>query len=106
MKLTFFLTAALLPLGLVAAPVGEESTNIVAREPVDASANEPAGGIFKRNEKMCQIVGASVVNCRAGPGTGYRVVTTVKRGEAGIFDCVKSGEWYDKFAPLQAFRES
>ncbi len=41
---------------------------------------------------MCQTVGASVVNCRAGPGTNYKVVLTVEKGTLGFFDSVKSGE--------------
>jgi uncharacterized protein YgiM (DUF1202 family) len=92
MKLNSLLTAALLPIGLMAAPIAEEAADVVAREPVDVSANEPAGSLIDRSSTMCKIVGASVVNCRSGPGTGYRVVTTLKRGEYGVFSCVKSGQ--------------
>jgi uncharacterized protein YgiM (DUF1202 family) len=92
MKLTSLLTVALLPTGLMAAPVAEESADLVSRESVDVSVNESAGDIFKRGDKFCTIVGASRVNCRSGPGTNYRVVTTFDKGLQPIFRCVKSGE--------------
>jgi hypothetical protein len=92
MKLNSLLTAALLPIGLMAAPITEEAADVVAREPVDVSPNEPAGALIDRNTTMCKIVGASAVNCRSGPGTGYRVVATFERGLYPIFSCVKSGQ--------------
>ncbi len=78
MKLTSLLTAALVPLALMAAPVIEETADVVARDMNDV-------------KQVCAIVGASVVNCRAGPGTNYRVVGTFKKGDVGWFSCVKSG---------------
>jgi hypothetical protein len=41
---------------------------------------------------MCKIAGVDVVNCRAGPGTDYKVLHTFKMGISPIFSCVKSGE--------------
>ncbi len=93
MKLISLLTAALLPVGLMAAPVAEEIVDVVARESDDVSPNPHARGLSSRlTGNMCQIVGADVVNCRAGPGTNYKVVIQVKRGEYPFFTCVKSGE--------------
>jgi uncharacterized membrane protein len=92
MKLTSLLTVALLPTGLLAAPVAGEIADVVAREPINVSVNEPAGDLFKRGDKFCTIVGASRVNCCSGPGTNYRVVTTFDKGLQPIFRCVKSGE--------------
>ena len=80
-------------MGLMAAPVTEDAVDVVARESDGVSPNHHASGLSSRhNGIMCQTVGASVVNCRAGPGTNYKVVTTVKKGEWGIFTCVKSGQ--------------
>ncbi len=95
MKLTSLLTAALLPVGLMAAPVANEIADVVARESDDVSPNQPASGLSSRQlgpGNFCRIVGASVVNCRAGPGTGYKVVGTFSKGTLGFFSCVKSGE--------------
>ena len=92
MKLTSLLTTALLPIGLMGAPIAEEAAGIVAREFVDVSANEPAGILFKRTSVWCSIVGASEVKCRAGPGTNYQVETTISKGRMGVYTCVKTGE--------------
>ncbi len=92
MKLISLLTAALLPIGLMAAPVAEESADLVIREAIDVSTNEPAGRLLKRNQQLCDIVNASVVNCRAGPGTSYKIVKQFKKGEWSAFTCYKSGE--------------
>ena len=93
MKLISLLTSALLPVGLMAAPVAEETAEVVARESDDVSPNPHANGLSSRQSyQACAAVGASAVNCRAGPGTNYKVVTTVKKGEVGFFSCVKSGE--------------
>lgn len=92
MKLTSLLAAALLPMGLMGAPIAEEAADVVARESVDVSANEPAGGLFKRTSVWCRVVGASEVNCRAGPGTNYGVETTISNGRMGVYTCVKTGE--------------
>ncbi len=92
MKLISLLTAALLPGGLMAAPVAEETADVVARESDDVSPNPHASGLSSRTDGMCQIVGADVVNCRAGPGTNYKIVVQLKRGVWPFFTCVKSGE--------------
>ena len=88
MKLTTILAAALLPAGLMAAPVVDEVAEITPR--TDA-ANEPSQ-IFKRDMTCYIIGGASRVNCRGGPGTKWKVVRTVKKGSKQIFHCVRSGE--------------
>jgi hypothetical protein len=91
MKLNSLLTVALIPMGLMAAPVADEgASDIEAREP-DVSVNEP-DSLLKRTTTMCQIVGADLVNCRAGPGTNYKIVQQFPRGIRPIFSCVKSGE--------------
>ncbi len=93
MKLTSFLTAALLPMGLTAAPTPDEAAKVDARESVGFSANKPAaGGLVGRADQFCATVNADKVNCRAGPGTNYKVVVTIDRGVYGYFTCVKSGE--------------
>ncbi len=82
-----------LPTSLTAAPVAEDAADIAARDSAGVSATKPVSDIFKRIPvTCCKTVGASVVNCRAGPGTNYKVVTTVKKGDYEFYNCVKSGE--------------
>ena len=97
MQFTSLLTAALLPLGLLAAPspVAEgDAADIAAREPAPGvSANDKVDVLSRRELQICFIVGgSSTVNCRSGPGTNYRVVTTVAKDNLYWFSCVKSGE--------------
>ncbi|KXX73012.1 hypothetical protein MMYC01_210560, partial [Madurella mycetomatis] len=89
MQLISLLTAALLPVGLLAAPVAEDSV----ADPAGVSPNEDAAGLFKREPLICGIVGGSSrVNCRAGASTSTRIVRTVEKGDWYLFDCVRSGE--------------
>jgi uncharacterized protein YraI len=90
MKVTSLLTAALLPMGLMGAPIADEAADVVARESVDVSANEPAVGLLAAT--WCSTVGASEIKCRAGPGTNYQVETTISKGRMGVYTCVKTGE--------------
>ena len=70
-----------------------EDADILARDSVGVSATKPAGDIFERLPvTYCETVGASVVNCRAGPGTNYKVVMTVKKGDYEFYNYAKSGE--------------
>ncbi|KAK4096485.1 hypothetical protein N658DRAFT_480573 [Parathielavia hyrcaniae] len=87
MKLVSLLTAGFLTTGLFAAPVTEDgASDIEAREPADV-------GVSKREVHRCYIVGGSPkVNCRAGPGTSYKVVRAFERGNWYNFGCVQSGE--------------
>ncbi|KAK4107006.1 hypothetical protein N656DRAFT_772892 [Canariomyces notabilis] len=107
MKFFSLLTAALLPMSLLAAPVADEVTAIEiethaaadartaveAREAADVSPNKPALSLDKREVQACYIVGgASTVNCRSGPSTDFSVVRTVKKGDVWGFTCVRKGE--------------
>jgi uncharacterized protein YgiM (DUF1202 family) len=89
MKLTHLLAASLLPAGLLAVTV------------------DPHDGGIRRQGLSCTVV-ASEVNCRSGPGTEFDVVTSLKKGFVGTFDCAKTGEcivlngmknWYVRAAP-------
>ncbi|KAK4032787.1 hypothetical protein C8A01DRAFT_40762 [Parachaetomium inaequale] len=84
MKLTTLLPAALLPLSVLAAPVSEEpaAEGLAARDALDVLA--------KRRDVQCGIYGD--VNCRTGPGTGYKSVHVIPNGAIFTFTCVKSGE--------------
>lgn len=85
MQLATLLAVALLPLGLMAAPVMEATGTTEARD--------LGTEIFKRSPQICRIVNtSSTVNCRKGPGTQYGVLTTFQKGERVQFSCVKSGE--------------
>ena len=108
MKFFSLLAAALLPTGLLAAPVAdgkltaieieahaaaEARSTVEAREAAGVSPNEPAFNLDKRAVQVCEIVGGSSrVNCRSGPGTNYGVVRSLTRGETYAFSCVKRGE--------------
>ncbi|KAK4125408.1 hypothetical protein N657DRAFT_678538 [Parathielavia appendiculata] len=93
MKLISLLTAAFLPMGLLAAPVAEDGVaDIEAREPADVSTNEPAPGLSQRESRGCTIVGANNVKCRAGASTSSKVVYTFDKGDRFVFSCVKTGE--------------
>jgi len=108
MKFFSLLAAALLPAGLLAAPVADDKATAVeleahaaaearaaveAREAADVSLNEAAFGLDKRAIQVCEIIGGSSrVNCRSGPRTSASVVRTLPRGETYAFSCVKSGE--------------
>lgn len=108
MKFFSFLAAALLPTGLLAAPVADDKLTSIeieahaaaeardaveAREAADVSINKPAFGLDKRAIQVCEIIGGSSrVNCRSGPNTSSSVVRTLTRGETYAFSCVRSGE--------------
>ncbi|GAB1316111.1 hypothetical protein MFIFM68171_06321 [Madurella fahalii] len=89
MKFTTLLATALLPAGLLAAPVVEDVSDITPR--TDA-ASDPSE-LFQRGSRVCAIVGgASRVNCRAGPSTKYRVEASLSRNSRWEFHCVRSGQ--------------
>ncbi|KAL2131492.1 hypothetical protein VTI74DRAFT_4957 [Chaetomium olivicolor] len=94
MKVTTLLTGALLSLGLLAAPITEESAlEVVSREAEVTANKHQAGELFKRKDVTCQLQGgAKEVNCRAGPGTNYKVVEQLGMWSSWVFSCVKSGE--------------
>jgi hypothetical protein len=102
MHLSHFLTAALLPLGLLANPTAHEEAEIDARA-------------IKRPQ-TCGIVGNSAtVKCREGPGTKWDVRTTLRRGTEHDFWCVLSKEcitiggstnWYVQTMLLNAYLET
>ncbi|EAQ87107.1 hypothetical protein CHGG_03726 [Chaetomium globosum CBS 148.51] len=79
MRITTFLTASLLPAGLLAA-----STDKMV---------DPHYGYVRKEPISCKIVNvSSTVNCRSGPGTQYKKVTELKGKTVGSFMCVKTGE--------------
>ncbi|KAK3293801.1 uncharacterized protein B0H64DRAFT_398724 [Chaetomium fimeti] len=78
MRITTLLTASLLPAGLLAAPADKSI--------------DPHDGYVRREGLSCAIVNASAANCRSGPGTKYKVVTTLQGKTVGSFMCVKTGE--------------
>lgn len=95
MKFSFAAAATLLllPLGTLASPVAAADNSVPVSVPEellearDASPNE----LFKRNV-LCKITGSSkTVNCRSGPGTGYKVIASVKKGSYYSFGCYKKG---------------
>ncbi|KAL1864071.1 hypothetical protein VTK73DRAFT_6161 [Phialemonium thermophilum] len=89
MKLPSLLAVALLPFGLLAAPTAEAADLEIRQEAVARAAG---AGLFER-DRTCRLEGdAKSVNCRAGPGTKYKVVTTLGMWSEWVFDCVKSGE--------------
>ncbi|KXX77780.1 Uncharacterized protein YraI [Madurella mycetomatis] len=89
MKFTTLLAAALLPAGLMAAPVVEEMSDITPRTDAASDSSE----LFQRGSQVCEIVGDAIrVNCRAGPGTKYRVEATLNKGTRWEFHCVRSGQ--------------
>ncbi|KAK4203628.1 hypothetical protein QBC40DRAFT_316403 [Triangularia verruculosa] len=108
MKFFSLLAAALLPTGLLAAPVADD--NLIAieteahaaaearaivktRDAADVSLNEPAFSLGKREIQVCEIVGSSSsVNCRAGPNTSSSIVRKLSKGNTYAFSCVTSGE--------------
>lgn len=95
MKFIFFITATLLPMGLLAAPVTEDGVaDIEAREPVSLPTDDQTLDLSKRaGPQRCYIVGgASKVNCRLGPSTDYKVHTQFAKGDWRNFGCVKKGE--------------
>ncbi|KAH6854051.1 hypothetical protein B0I37DRAFT_441112 [Chaetomium sp. MPI-CAGE-AT-0009] len=108
MKFFSLLAAALLPTGLLAAPVADDKLTAIeaeahaaaearaaveAREAADVSRNEPAFSLDKREIQVCEIIGGSSrVNCRSGPNTSSGVVRTLPRGETYAFSCVRTGE--------------
>lgn len=83
----------LLPILSIASPI----TKVEATEeggPV-ALVSEPRSedGIFKRSSQLCQTINVSTyVNCRAGPGTGYKSIMEVPKGSAATYKCYKRGE--------------
>ena len=78
MHLSYLVTTALLPLGLLASPG-------FAEDALDTRA-------IKRPQ-TCGIVGnANTVKCREGPGTKWDVRTTLRRGTEYDFWCVYSKE--------------
>ncbi|KFZ21638.1 hypothetical protein V502_02917 [Pseudogymnoascus sp. VKM F-4520 (FW-2644)] len=86
-------TLLLLPLGTLASPVAAPDNGMPVSTPDellearDASPSE----IFKRNV-TCKITGSSkTVNCRSGPGTGYKVIASVSKGSYYSFGCYKKG---------------
>ncbi|EAQ89531.1 predicted protein [Chaetomium globosum CBS 148.51] len=84
MKLIPLLVASLLPIGLSASPIAS-ADNLESRNPGDV--------LNPRTDGICRIVNApSGVNCRSGPGTGYKVVQTLKNGLLLWYPCYKSGE--------------
>ena len=79
MRITTFLTASLLPAGLLAA-----STDKTV---------DPHYGYVRKEPISCKIVNvSSTVNCRSGPGTQYKKITELKGKTVGSFMCVKTGE--------------
>lgn len=84
----------LLPLGILASPAPVPVAEEVAAVPDDLeleTRDANPGELFKRNV-LCKITGSSAtVNCRSGPGTGYSVIATVKKGSYYSFGCYKSG---------------
>ena len=56
----------------------------------DADAGAVPASLEKRGE-TCDILGNNV-NCRSGPGTNYRVVTTFNTERQIYFSCYKVGE--------------
>lgn len=86
MQFTSLLVAALLPVGLLAAPVADG---------VGQSEVTDGRQIFERAGQLCRIVGgADYVHCRTGAGTNYPYhVSLAKSWTRGYyFTCVKSGE--------------
>ncbi|KAL6849675.1 hypothetical protein ACO1O0_009218 [Amphichorda felina] len=91
MMVLSLLAAALLPFYATAIPVAPEDGG-PELVPMSVDANSGAE-IFKRATRDCAIIGGSAqVNCRAGPGTSYKVNDIVYRGTYYVFTCVKSGE--------------
>lgn len=93
-KMKFSLAAAttllLLPLGAFASPTPDNAAPVSVPDELQLEARAP-GEIFKRNV-VCKITGSSsTVNCRSGPGTGYSVIATVKKGSYYSFGCYKKG---------------
>lgn len=85
MKLLPLLAASLLPLGLSASPIAN-ADDLQSRNPRDDVLNPRADGV-------CRIVNApSGVNCRSGPGTGYKVIKSLDNGFLLWYKCYKSGE--------------
>jgi hypothetical protein len=85
MKLLPLLAASLLPLGLNASPIAN---------PDDLQSRNPSNDVLNpRADGVCRIVNApSGVNCRSGPGTGYKVIKSLDNGFLLWYKCYKSGE--------------
>lgn len=85
MKLITLLVTSLAAVGL-ASPVAVPEAD-------DISPRDDGHGLFARGSpQVCRVVNASVVNCRLGAGTNYRVVATVKKGDLFVFECVVKGQ--------------
>ena len=83
-------TLLLLPLGALASPTPDNEMPVSVPDELELEARTP-GEIFKRNV-VCKITGSSsTVNCRSGPGTGYSVTATVRKGSSYSFACYKKG---------------
>jgi hypothetical protein len=83
----------LLPLGILASPAPVPvAEDVAVPDDLELEARDAnPGELFKRNV-LCKITGSSAtVNCRSGPGTGYSVIATVKKGSYYSFGCYKTG---------------
>ncbi|KAH6628213.1 hypothetical protein F5144DRAFT_594288 [Chaetomium tenue] len=84
MKLLPLFVASLLPIGLSASPIASAD---------DLQSRNPGGVLNPRANGVCRIVNApSGVNCRSGPGTGYKVIKSLDNGFLLWYKCYKSGE--------------
>ncbi|KAL2148637.1 hypothetical protein VTH82DRAFT_2191 [Thermothelomyces myriococcoides] len=84
MKLPVLLASSLLCAGAWAAPAAQRDKDD------DDSGIDPHHGYVNHEGHTCEITDA--VKCRAGPGTDFDVVTTLKKGFKGTFTCAKSAE--------------
>ena len=94
MKFTLSATLFFLPLAIFASPVPETDSPApaVAPDQFTSDADLDTRAIFARAPQNCKITNASgTVNCRSGPGTGYRVTHLPDVGTTYRFQCYKTG---------------
>ncbi|KAI4094318.1 MAG: hypothetical protein LQ339_007504 [Xanthoria mediterranea] len=106
MKFITLLAAGILPMIALAAPAADASPVAVGEadampiaEPVDVAEPDvpptspvDARDLLKRSTQYCRIIGNDgPVNCRSGPGTGYKVLYTMAPGGGYYFTCYKRG---------------